>query len=110
MQEWWWSVGRCSRRCTTCREPIPVGVVFAYQHESREVLCRICVEQAELVPKTSRRLLKPPVAHPATGKKKPNKNKYRTLPSLDGPVRYIDSNWSEAEWTLIADAVSRMTG
>jgi hypothetical protein len=34
----------------------------------------------------------------------------RALLTRDGSTRYVDSNWSEAEWTLIADAVSRMTG
>jgi hypothetical protein len=49
----------------------------------------------------------PPKAKKIKGKRGGEARVTRRLPTKDGFVNYVDSGWTEAEWELIARAMSR---
>jgi len=54
---WWLTVARFDGRCDECRERIPHGSTYAYNHAEKRQLCSVCVDRLAIPARPSRRLL-----------------------------------------------------
>lgn len=106
---WWWVPNRVEGPCHECHERMARGQLVAYSHLAQTAVCELCGEKYS--PRTSRAAAAQPREKPIERAKSPRTRheprRWRTLQTLSGPVRYVDSGWTEAEWDVIAAAMAR---